>query len=158
MHSNLLTRWLSVLLLAVAISGPGVAMAASDSGTLLVGQTSIPCNGTGLQIISGYSTGSPSFGSYSPTGLTGGETVSDIYDSISSCAPSTDRSVLAVSGFSSNPGSSWLSSITCNGVTNTSSGAAVYQYTSGTAYWVWSARFGLNTKVGSNVSCTISHS
>lgn len=130
----------------------------SDVGTLLVGQ--------GLQVFSGCSVlqantfhgfgpfGQFMVGSYSPTGLTDGHTVAAVYDSLGSCAGGF--SFLSVSGFSSNPGSAWLSSITCNGVTNNASNAFFF-YSAGSASWTWNQLFGLLFKNGSNVSCTITH-
>jgi hypothetical protein len=64
---------------------------------------------------------------------------------------------LEVSGFSSNPGQSWLSSVTCNGVTNSGSTAG-FSYSSGVATWEWVRLFGLFSEIGLSVSCTIVHS
>lgn len=146
-------------LLILAVAGFGVssqlAFASSDTGTLLVGATS---GGVCLQIISGYD--SPiSVGSYSPTGLTGGKTVTLIIDSAffepqSGCP--ANFSGINVSGFSSNPGQSWLTSVTCNGVTNTGSSAG-YSYSGGLASWSFSKLFGFTGGSGHNFSCTIVH-
>jgi hypothetical protein len=154
--------WIQRLSLAVllmsSIAAPGLALASSDDGTLTVGGTSVPCTG-GEQLLRGYS-GSLPFGAYSPTGLTGGDTVSSVFDNTPFlCGPTyTAFSYLAISGFSSNPGSSWLSSITCNGVTNEQSHSSQYVYSSGTAEWYWYTQFGLASHNGSNVACTIVHS
>jgi hypothetical protein len=132
---------------------------ASDSGTLTPGEkmvclTTPPANISITTI--GYE--SETFGTYSPTGLTGGETVMTIEDYGSwagTCPAPTTKASLSVSGFGSNPGSSWLSSITCNGVQKLSS-AATFNYSGGTASWSWTSVFGLaNNK---QVSCTIVHS
>ena len=132
-----------------------LAIASSDTGTLLVGEESSHCVGGGSQGAYGYD--SSFLGSYSPTGLTGGKTVDAIEDHVVvGCG--IVFSYFQVSGFSSNPGSSWLTSITCNGVTNDGSAAYDFSYGSGIAVWYWSKLFALTSKVGSNVSCTIVHS
>jgi hypothetical protein len=96
------------------------------------------------------------FGSYSPTGLTGGETVAwlaDIYFG-SSCSSGVVTD-FKVTGFSSNPGQSWLTSVTCGGVTKTSSTSG-YSYSSGAAIWSWSSSpFGFISKVGEQLSCEV---
>ena len=125
----------------------------SDTGTLLVGETVYHC------IPSNHISGIYGFigvigtGSYSPTGLTGGDTVYAIEDVVpGNC--SVTFSALTVSGFSSNPGSTWLSFITCNGVKLTEANA-IYAYSSGEAEWQWSTLFGLMSKNSDNISCTI---
>jgi hypothetical protein len=123
-----------------------------DIGTLMVAARSNRCIG-GPSVLYGFASG---IGSYSPTGLTGGNTVSEVADVTPSGACVAEHSDLDVTGFSSNPGSSWLNSITCNGVKNLGSGAT-FVYSSGDARWEWSQLFGLSSKVGSNVSCTIDH-
>jgi hypothetical protein len=141
---------MSLLLLALQ-SMP--ASAATDIGVLTVGRASgVPCAG-GTFTASGYI--SPSMGSYSPTGLTGGQTVIDIHDVSGLCV---NLAVVKISGFSSNPGSSWLTSVTCNGITK-SSGSATYNYSAGTGSWGWTASLFALTPlaVGTNVSCTIVH-
>jgi hypothetical protein len=157
--SSLLQRmWILALPISFVVASQ-IAIASSDSGTLTVGSDVLTCGGGGLgkiQTLSGYSI-SLSFGSYSPTGLTGGRTVADVYDDIGALCDAATFSALTVSGFSSNPGSGWLSSITCNGVTNDESSARSYGYSGGAAGWVWGQLFGLLNKNGSNVSCTIVH-
>jgi hypothetical protein len=131
----------------------------SDIGTLTVGQGAVVgCPHFEFNLIYGFigTRSSGNFGSYSPSGLTGGKTVGAIYD----VEPGTcegSKSALVVTGFSSNPGSTWLTSITCNGVENLGSGAS-FSYAAGGASWTWSQLFGLSSENGSNVSCTISHS
>lgn len=149
---------LSSLIMIGCLALSKLAMASSDAGTLTVGAHSQCTVLPSLETLYGYS--SSGFGSYSPTGLTGGDTVVDIFDIFSTfgaCAASA-ASLVAVSGFSSNPGSGWLTSVTCNGVLNNGS-SATYSYVSstGTASWSWTTAFGLKAKNGSNVSCTIVH-
>jgi hypothetical protein len=132
----------------------------TDIGVLTIGHAyDGQCGGHGLQY-SGYnaalSIGS-SVGSYSPTGLTGGKTVVLAADFAQQfCA--VNLSFLKVSGFSTNPGSGWLTSITCNGITN-SPASGSFSFSGDTGYWQWSGRpFGLAPLAnGTNVSCAIVH-
>lgn len=144
----------TVLVLVMSLCVSSVAAASTDTGSLLVG---VRANGRcGLQFffLSGYAS-SLSMGSYSPTGLTGGETVSAVFDGAG--CPSAPIE-LAISGFSSNPGQNWLSSITCGAVTKTGASSVNFTYSSGTAYWIWGTPpFGFASKFNSNVSCTITH-
>lgn len=140
------------LILLGFLMAPLAASAASDSGTVTVGMSALPCGITTLTI-----SGSPGgVGSYSPTGLTGGNTVVGVWDD-TGCVV---RGLLDVSGFSSDPGSSWLTSITCNGVQNASSSASYgYDSSTGQAEWSWNQTFGFwSESVGTKVSCTIVHS
>ncbi len=102
-------------------------------------------------------------GSFSPTSLTGGKTLVDLsergYDSYPDCDNSAAvSSTVTVSGFSMDPGISWLVSVTCDRITF--KGKSVdYSYSSGNATWVWRGGFGHLSKVsGVTVSCSISHS
>ena len=149
----------SVLVVAsIFLLTPMLAAAASDVGTLTVGEhiVGIPPTHPCVMVDYGYQSGLEN-GSYSPTGLTGGKTVIEVYDT-TNCSSTYLFSALAVSGFSSDPGKTWLTSITCNGVTNDSSSSSSYSYGSGTAAWEWTQSFGLSSKVGNNVTCTIVHS
>lgn len=143
------------------IDSTSIATAASDKGTLAVGDTNASvCQGpTHLPIpFFGYDE-ELSTGSYSPTGLTGGETVTYLGDQISfaSCTTGISFSAIAVSGFSTNPGRRWLSLVECNGITNSETSAFQFSYRGGTAWWYWSPLFGLKSKDESNVSCIIVH-
>ena len=159
MDSRTVSQILSVSALAYLSIASQVALAASDAGTLQLGHGVYSGCST---ILSGYNPGA-SFGSYSPTGLAGGETVETIIDSISLSYPGCpDYSELAVSGFSSNPGVGWLTSITCNGVTNPASSATYAYLGGGQATWQWSTLFnmtfnGTGGLLTGNVSCTIVH-
>ena len=44
---------------------------------------------------------------------------------------------IAVSGFSSNPGSCWLTSVKCDGITHSDASASQFTYLEGTAWWYW---------------------
>ena len=153
----------SVIVLVSCFGLSSLAHASTDTGTLSVGY-GVGCNGGigqgGEILVYGYLSGS--YGSYSPTGLTGGTTVYSIQDyyvlTAGNVCSGSSTSLLEVTGFSVDPGQDWLSSITCNGVENTGSGAASFYYSSGKAYWTWSQLFGLEFKGGSNVSCSLTHS
>lgn len=151
-----LAKRMSFSLVSIAtISTSQLAIASSDSGTLTPGRFLIRCNPATIVpsfLLTGYDSGL--IGSYSPTGLAGGKTVFIVSDeSPTGCG--ANISLLRVTGFTSDPGSSWLTSITCNGVKNLAS-AGSYSYTSGFATWTWSQKFGLSS--GAQVSCTIVHS
>lgn len=121
---------MSVLLMMLGVCR--VAAAYTDTGTLYVsGGSGGLCGGSPV-LASGYAS-STAMGSYSPTGLTGGETLLSLIDSIGTVCPIT-ISGMAVSGFSSNPGQSWLSSVKCGGVTMTGS-SAIFIYSGGIASW-----------------------
>jgi hypothetical protein len=136
-----------------------VALAASDAGTLQVGHAAYTGCST---LLSGWSSAIPS-GSYSPTGLAGGEAVQGVFDSLSFSYPACpDYSELLVGGFASNPGVNWLTSITCNGITNPVSTATFTYLGGGQAMWKWTTLFNLSFDstghaVTGNVSCTIVH-
>ncbi len=145
-------RWLA-LVAGLGIT-PMIALAASDNGTITVGDA---LSKTGGVCVWGYDP--PDIGSYSPTGLTGGKTVSGLFTLVigPQCLVSLNGHFF-VSGFSSDPGQSWLTSVTCNGTTKTG-GTASYSYASGTAYWGWSATtWGFTSNVGSQLGCTVVHS
>jgi hypothetical protein len=151
---------LSLLLIVVTVTSRQ-ANASSDSGTLTAGQLSSSCPpgiGTGILTYDGMGSEGSSYGSYNPYGLTGGDTVWSIFDihkGTATCAG--NASTLVVTGFSSNPGSSWLTSIKCNGVQNSGSTASYFYVSlSGNAVWQWSTLFGFAN--GSQYSCTIVHS
>ena len=95
---------------------------------LTVGHASAVCPGGGLGAQEIHDISSlASLGSYSPTGLTGGANVLDIIDN----APTHCMTYTALSDFSvaisQNPGSSW------------------------------STQFGLSSRIGKNVSCSVVH-
>jgi hypothetical protein len=147
-------RWLA-LVASLGIS-PMIALAASDDGTITVGFAGSCSSGPPGFEEWGYLSGGQ--GSYSPTGLTGGKTVVGLYALlIGVTCIGTVNGHFAVSGFSSDPGQSWLTSVACNGTTKTGA-TATYSYSSGTAQWTWSATsWGFNSKVGSQLACTIEH-
>ena len=146
-------RWLA-LVAGLGIS-PMIALAASDNGTITVGEQ-LGCPGGPPIDTWGFVS---STGSYSPTGLTGGKTVTALYTlKVGTICASPFNGRLEVSGFSSDPGQSWLTSVECNGITATG-GTATYFYGSGTSTWAWSGvSWGFPSKAGLQLSCTIVHS
>lgn len=141
-------RWLS--LVGCLSLSPMIAFATSDDGTITVGE-SVGGN-LCIYVYSG------SIGSYSPTGLTGGKTVADLFDAWAGSTCGLGSGYLFVSGFSSNPGQSWLTSVTCNEVARTGAMASSYSYASGTAEWNWVPEpFGFRFDVGEQLGCTIVH-
>lgn len=147
------------LLILVCTLSASVSQAAVDNGTLTVGRITIPAGcgpswppGMFDLHLSGYS----GFGSsYSPTGLTGGQSVQWIYDQ--DCGGNFDRAELWISGFTSDPGSTWLNSITCNGATKTAATAS-YWYLGNTAQWVWLTPFYFFLEPAGTIdSCSIDH-
>lgn len=150
-----LNRLLTLIVPALLLASQIASASSSDNGTLSAG-TYDTCFMGALDhtLLFGYASGFA--GSYSPTGLTGGKTVADLYDheSIGSgICVFPKGSVLTVSGFSANPGASWLSSVTCNGVTNSES-ASTFSYSGGSASWQWTQTFGFGDGTD---SCTIVH-
>jgi|SRR6185437_15556209 len=147
----------SMLLLVISIGFWQLAAASSDAGTLLVGVnywTACSPTSTLFPYYYGFSR-LMSLGSYSPTGLTGGKTEVEVLDP-GTCTGSGP--LVTISGFSQDPGQSWLSSVKCGSVTNTGTSAKYYSYSSGTASWLWTTDpFGFSSKVGSNVGCTMVH-
>ena len=163
MNAKELLRRISLVFIGLVCASQIAVASDSDSGTLTPGKTSscvtIPPSGPTIYLVEiGFISGS--IGTYSPTGLTGGEAVNALVDDgeqVGGCGPvSPSTSLLGVKGFSSNPGSSWLISVTCNGVEKLSS-VASFNYVSGTDYatWTWSSVFGFVDN--EQVSCTIVH-
>jgi hypothetical protein len=140
---------------ACLVLGPTIALAATENGVLTVGRSALIIPPVINVCLSGYS-GGGFLGSYSPTGLSGGETIANIVDS-GSCSGS-EFSTVGIAGFSANPGQDWLTSITCNGVTKSGS-SATYSFSNQFATWVWTtSNFGLQSIAqGTNVTCTFVH-
>jgi len=146
------------VLLVVGSMAMAAADAATDDATLSVGALTITrcpiAPNFGSITLSGYAPGV--YGSYSPIGLTGGKSVAGIGDLTAQggCIVGA-RSHLSVAGFTADPGTGWLTSVTCNETTR-ASGTAVYSYSSGTATWTWHTRtFGFTN--GTLIGCSIVH-
>jgi hypothetical protein len=86
----------------------------------------------------GFLAGSGGTGSISPTTMSDGRSYQEFADTNGS---GFADSIVAVGGFSSDPGQGWLGSATALGVTKTGASAS-YAYVSGTALWTWSSQFG----------------
>lgn len=113
--------------------------AAGGSGRTEVYNGTITC---GLNIYGSGQTGRglittevPSFGSRSPTTLTTGKGLGDLYDYRDVSAPYF-ASVISITGFTTDPGASYLYNVTVGGVTKLAS-IALYSYGAGAAYWTW---------------------
>lgn len=161
MKKNVIFERLSLPSLIAFTMAAGVASSpsygASDSGTLGDAVHFIrSCDHNPPLGDSVYGFGSGSFGSYTPTTLTGGEAVIGIFEYPTTDVCFASGSWFEVNGFSEDPGQAWLTSITCNSIEKTGTSAG-YSYVSGIAFWSWSSLFGLQAKVGSDVSCTIVH-
>lgn len=116
MKQNTSVTLLLTLAGVFGLSSP--VFAASDNGTLTVGSIISCSEGPSSDRAAGF--GSGAFGSYSPTTLTGGTSVVDLWNNfhLGTLCGSGNSSRLQISGFSVDPGQDWLSSIECNGVTN----------------------------------------
>jgi len=149
MRISLVVRTLAMICVAVPI----LVLASTDSATLQVGGTTGTCLGGLFSANKGYDSGV--FGSYSPNGLTGGKTVTAVNDT--TCG-AVKTSHLVIGGFSTDPGQTWLTSVTCNSITKTSASGSTYNFGSGSAEWSWASQFGfVSISNGTNVSCSITH-
>jgi hypothetical protein len=90
---------------------------------------------------------------FSPATLPGGKSLSSLVD-IKYALGTTLYSGLYVAGFSSDPGSDWLVSVSAEGVTKTGA-AATHSYSAGTAIWMWASQFGFPSS--GSVTATIVH-
>lgn len=123
-----------------------LSLASANTGTLISGTGTDGSGGnyTGFDLVTGTSPTRP-FGSVSPNTFVDGKTFYSASEVAYLIVPSwTD--VIRVSGFSSDPGISYCTSFTINGVTNTTASATyVYNppgYPTGTAQWVWVSNTG----------------
>lgn len=134
----------------------------NDSATMTVGGNTFICPNSGFPAsYRGYATtgyspppGRP-FGSYAPTVLTGGKSVVGAFEIFNGGTCLTAGANLDVSGFSANPGSTWLVSITCNGTSKSGSGLTPI-YSGGTASWHWATLFNLPNPP-TKTTCSIVH-
>jgi hypothetical protein len=111
----------------------GQTNVATDAGTFTATQLTFTGGAD-----KGYKVPGVTANTYNPATLTGGWTVAQFYDTTK-----TTRSLLSVSGFTTNPGLGWLLSISANGTTKTGASAIGYTYSLGTATWGWIGIFGL---------------
>ena len=150
--------WVSFASIVLTVASQLAAASDSDSGTLTAGDDVIERCGAGQLLAIGFASGV--FGSYSPTGLTGGTSVSALYDQapvpIGPGCPG-GSTLFQVTGFSSNPGKSWLISITCEGTEATPESTTSFSYNDGAALWQWANVVLPMGPAGNNESCTIVH-
>lgn len=131
-----------------------VGVYVGDAATMTQGLRPVVNLNTGVTTFyRGYNSGLT--GSYSPTSLTGGRSVS-VFEDYGSCVgsscPSTNARV-DVTGFSTDPGAGWLASASANGVGKTGL-SATYGYSAGRATWVWASTFGFSGSGTTPVSLT----
>lgn len=132
----------------------------SDVGTLTASKTSTTTCVNPITHVSGtiYFVGYDSYtseGSYSPVTLTGGKTVVAVFDTHGTGGCPGVFPTLIVKGFTSDPGASWLVSITCNGVALGAGASYFWEPGVPEAIWEWSTIFGFTN--GSQYNCTIVH-
>ncbi len=95
----------------------------------------------GLNTERGYNT-SPAFGSMTPTTIEA-HTIVELWDAVGGGSQQ-----MSIGGFGADPGKSFFTSVSANGVTKTSASAG-YSYAGGVATWQWAGgNFGfVNTNV-----------
>jgi hypothetical protein len=143
--SNRALRALTLGGVAIFGSFPIAAAAATDSPVVTVGSNN-PNN-------AGFNSGL--FGSISPTATANGHTYMQLY----SATGRPGMSFFSAKDFTSDPGKSWLTSVSCAGNTATVSSTTSYFFSGGQASWAFSNQnllFGQT--IGSNVTCTVVHS
>jgi YD repeat-containing protein len=129
-----------------AYDGAGNFSGASNAATVTIIATDTATLTQGIGYVPGHyylgfntvtAVGAGTFGSLSPSVLTGGKTVVQFLDTSQSVFNYVIRGgAVSVSGFSADPGQSWLISATALGVTFNGS-SAVYTYSGGSASWSW---------------------
>jgi hypothetical protein len=168
MKTPRISTWLSLpaglLLCQLALAGANDDGTYTDVGTVTIFRESYGCPSGGFGLTAwGYTY--PDGGGYTPA-LTGGQTVLRLNDFNGTpyCLSEQSSSIM-ISGFTADPTSSWLVSVTCNGITNLASDATSYiylspnppEYPSGRVSWQWTQLFGLPEVLGATASCTIVH-
>ena len=107
----------------------------TDSSTMTEGTRYILGGG---QITTYKGFGTAFIGSMSPAKMSDGLTYYSFFDLKGT---GVAEGVVALSGFTSDPGQGWLGSATAVGVTKTAP-SATYSYSSGVATWTWATEFG----------------
>lgn len=90
---------------------------------------------SGISIERGFSASFP-YGSVSPTTLPDGKAIGSVTDSDDSIG-SSDFIDFSLTGLGADPGQSYFTTLSSNGVTKTSASASSYTFGSGTARWRW---------------------
>ena len=158
MKRRTIVQQLSVGILSCLLSVSQLAIAASDVGILTWSSTALgPSCSPSIPysyVLDGFNSAT-STGSYSPTGLTGGTAVQQIVNFSPACYG--DSSIrMVISGFTSDPGRDWLTSLTCENSTKFSVDAAYGYSGDGQALWIWPSFFPF-WNWGINTTCTIVH-
>jgi hypothetical protein len=115
-------------------SGPFTAL----STTLTIGTANggvlINTRGFSSVALAGFTP--TTFGSLTSATLTDGKTSASCYD-YRDVNGSSFIAVVRISGFASDPGTTYLYDVTSNSVTKTQATATLYSYSAGTALWQW---------------------
>lgn len=157
MKANLLNFASSLVIVFGIVSQTTSVAAADDTGVLTVGEHTVLCwSGLHVELLYGYMQSRP-LGSYSPTTLKDGKTIVEVYDQTDRGCKLVTGSKLSVSGFSSDPGRSWLKSVSCNRTSLSSLTAARFIFSNGTATWEWVQKFGFESSEGRDIQCSIDH-
>jgi hypothetical protein len=122
---------------ALALAGICLLVSAQARASSMTDIVTVTAGGTTGAGGAGFKAGG--FGSVKPAVTANGYTYEDIYNAggINNGKGSTaPYSEIAIGGFTSNPGQSWLTSVSALGVT-TSGSSATYTYSDGVATWVW---------------------
>jgi len=131
----------------ITISIPKIHPLVASNGTLTAGSEVVNCGTNhGRAAAVGYIPLN-GVGSYSPTTLTGGKTIGALYRG--GCVGGT---FFVVNGFSSDPGTAWLTSLTCAGTTLQRTNAT-YSYSGGSSAWHWTTALPINANT--SYSCSI---
>jgi hypothetical protein len=141
------------------VAGTQLAAAADDAGTLIAGAYSTTCGAQDQYELDVVGFESGLIGSYSPTGLTGGESVYAVFDQSGTRGPACPAlGAYFIISTGSDVGSTWLTSVTCNGMTLNGSDAKTYEYNGGLAesWWIWPKTY-FNLSAGGTYSCTVNH-
>jgi chitodextrinase len=108
----------------------------TDVGTMTIGRrgnNALQLNEDGFR-----SSPSPILGSYAPTALTGGKTLLAFFEWVDYWPGNPQYTRISVSGFSSDPGQSWLISAAAGvSIVYGSQASATYSYFGGVATWDW---------------------
>lgn len=115
------------------------------STTLTAGSNVVSGNGEVGYCVTASGVCAGSIGSISVSSIPGGYTIEAIEDLHVS---GTIVPKVVITGFSANPGASWLNQVTFNSQTFMGSAATAFSYATGTGTWTWTSGFGFtNTDV-----------
>jgi hypothetical protein len=115
-------------------SGPTTALSTTLTIGTANGGTLINTRGFSSIALGGFTP--TTFGSLASATLTGGKTCGSCYD-YRDVNGSLYSAIVRISGFSTDPGTTYLYDVTANSVTRTQATATLYSYSAGTALWEW---------------------